>query len=113
MFDDDEDLETENQTAIDHRRSCQPPIPFPMRTRKAAPRHKPYSPQFSELATVSVRRLAWALGLKMTTAVDYMVQAMPALFQPAAVCGCCQDKSKCSLCAFSQPSAGEKVTPAV
>jgi hypothetical protein len=113
MFDDDEDLETENQTAIDHRRRRQPSAPPPMRTRKTAPRHKPYSPQFSERATVSVRRLSWALGLKMTTAVDYMVQSMPALFQPAAVCGYCQDQSKCPLCAFNQPSAAEKSAPAV
>jgi hypothetical protein len=61
MFD-DEELEVETQAGVDYRRYLEqrkrtsPPV----RAGKASGR-KPYSPQFSPLATVTVRRLAWAL----------------------------------------------------
>ena len=64
-----------------------------------------YTPQFSESATISVCRLAWALNVPMTKAVDHIVQLLPSLIDPSKVCLSCQDKSKCSLCAFSQHSA--------
>jgi hypothetical protein len=105
MFDDDEDLETETQAAADHRRSRQPPPPPLMRTRRTGPRHKPYSPQFSELATVSVRRLAWALDVKMPAAVDHMVRSMLMVHGSGKICAQCRDKSKCDKCIFSIPVA--------
>jgi hypothetical protein len=104
MFDDEEDLEVETQAAADHRRSCQPPSPPPLRTRKAAARHKPYSPQFSEMAVVSVRRLAWALEVKMPAAVDHMVRSMLSIHNSGYICRCCRDKSKCAQCVFSLPT---------
>jgi recombinational DNA repair protein RecR len=62
-----------------------------------------YTPQFSEMAAVSIRRLAWAVGKKMTTTVDHMVHLMLTVYEPAAVCSHCQDKSKCEACIFSLP----------
>ena len=59
-----------------------------------------YSPNFSELAAVSVRRLAWAMGSNMAQAVDLMVQALPAFIKAEKVCGSCKDKSKCKACTF-------------
>jgi recombinational DNA repair protein RecR len=64
-----------------------------------------YSPQFSEVSAVSVRRLAWALGLSMPKAVDQMVSKLPTLFPPVVVCTACKDNTKCNSCAFSQQSA--------
>jgi hypothetical protein len=74
----------------------------PQRTRKAAG-HKPYTPQFSPVATVTVRRLAWALQVSMPKAVDRVVTALPSLFPPSLVCPLCKDSAKCELCAFNQP----------
>jgi hypothetical protein len=37
-----------------------------------------YAPNFSELAAVTVRRLAWAMGANMGQAVDVLVKALPA-----------------------------------
>jgi hypothetical protein len=101
MFEDEEDLEDiETQAGIDHRRSPTPPPPA-RKTRKAIG-PKPYSPQFSPQATVSVRRLAWALGLTMPKAVDHLVGLLPSLFSPGVVCAACKDNSKCNACAFNQ-----------
>jgi hypothetical protein len=109
---DEEDLEDmETQAGADHRRR-QPFAPPPVRTGKAAG-HKPYTPQFSPLATVTVRRLAWALQVSMPKAVDRAVNALPSIFPPSVVCPLCKDTTKCQLCAFSQPSAAEQAAPAV
>jgi recombinational DNA repair protein RecR len=72
-----------------------------------------YTPQFSDTATISVRRLAWALKVSMPKAVDRVVNALPSVFSPSEVCPLCKDSTKCKLCAFSQQSAAEKAAPAV
>jgi hypothetical protein len=64
-----------------------------------------YTPQFSGLAAVSVRRLAWALGLSLPKAVDQVVGLLPSLFSSGSVCLACKDKTKCALCAFVQQAA--------
>ena len=70
-----------------------------------------YSPQFSALAAVSVRRLAWAMGKPMPAAVDIMVQLLPHVLQASKVCLACKDKSKCSSCVFGNLS--KSLDPAV
>jgi len=64
-----------------------------------------YSPQFSQLAAVSVRRLAWALEMPMPKAVDHMVRLLPSIVDPSKVCLSCKDPSRCASCAFSAHSA--------
>jgi recombinational DNA repair protein RecR len=64
-----------------------------------------YTPQFSQTATVSVRRLAWALGLSMPKAIDKIINEITAIFPPSAVCPLCKDSTKCKLCAFYQATA--------
>lgn len=61
-----------------------------------------YSPQFSEMACVSVRRLAWALNVSMTKAVDIIVKELSSAFSSSVVCPQCKDKSKCKVCSFNQ-----------
>jgi hypothetical protein len=72
-----------------------------------------YSPQFSALSAVSVRRLAWALGLSMPKAVDHVVGLLPSLFSPGVICLSCKDNTKCNSCAFSQQAAAAPAAPAV
>ena len=62
-----------------------------------------YSPNFSIIAAVSTRRLAWAMGVPMRKAVDVMVRSLPGFINPEKVCGLCRDKTKCSDCAFKNP----------
>jgi hypothetical protein len=72
-----------------------------------------YSPPFSELSAVSVRRLAWALKLTMPKTVDQVVSLLPSLFPSGVVCPACKDNTKCQSCAFSQPSAAEQAAAVV
>jgi recombinational DNA repair protein RecR len=66
-----------------------------------------YSPQFTPMASVSVRRLAWALGLSMPQTVDYLIKGVSSVFVSSAVCSECKDKTKCNLCSFNQQNAAE------
>jgi hypothetical protein len=72
-----------------------------------------YSPQFSEVSAVSVRRLAWSLGVSMPKAVDQVVGLLPSLFSPGVVCLSCKDNTKCRSCAFGQQAATVPAVPAV
>ncbi|MCL1813212.1 MAG: hypothetical protein FWG29_06775 [Treponema sp.] len=67
---------------------------------KPEKRKKMYSPSFSELACISVRRFSWAMGTNMVKAVDVMVKSLPAIIKPEIVCSACKDNSKCMVCIF-------------
>jgi hypothetical protein len=64
-----------------------------------------YTPQFSEFASITIRRLAWFLDVPMTKAILYFIKEISMLFSPSVVCPKCQDKSKCNLCGFNQQTA--------
>ena len=60
-----------------------------------------YTPQFSALSSVSVRRFAWAIGKSMPSAVEIMVKLLPHMVDPSKICLACKDKSKCQACVFT------------
>jgi hypothetical protein len=63
-----------------------------------------YTPQFSPLASVSVRRLSWAMGGSMHATVNIMVRLMPSIVDSSKICQLCKDKAKCQICTFhNQP----------
>jgi hypothetical protein len=59
-----------------------------------------YSPNFSELAAVAIRRIAWAMGANMGQAVDAMVLCLPQSINAEKVCAACKDNTKCTSCIF-------------
>ena len=59
-----------------------------------------YTPQFSEMAAVSVRRFAWVLGISMPKAVDYIIRLLPQMGGSEKVCQACKDQTKCRSCVF-------------
>jgi hypothetical protein len=59
-----------------------------------------YSPNFSELAAVAVRRFAWAMGGTMGQAVDAIVLLLSGQINSEKVCTACKDNSKCTVCIF-------------
>ena len=61
---------------------------------------KKYGPALSEVAAVSVRRLAWAMKTNMGQAIDAMVISLPGIINQEQVCSACRDNSKCSSCIF-------------
>ena len=66
-----------------------------------------YTPQFSPLASVSVRRLAWAMGVSMPAAVNIMVRLMPSIVDPSKVCQLCKDKGKSAPFTTSQRNSNK------
>jgi hypothetical protein len=61
-----------------------------------------YSPQFSDMASISVRRFSWAIEKSMPAAVDIMVKLLPSIISSTKVCQLCKDKEKCTACIFSK-----------
>ena len=60
-----------------------------------------YTPQFSETASVSVRRFAWFLNKPMTQAVEKIILLLPFIMDSSKVCQTCRDSRKCASCAFN------------
>ena len=61
-----------------------------------------YTPELSLCSSRTLRRIAWALGIPMTQAIEEVFQYIPRIIDPNKVCSACKDKSKCSECPFSQ-----------
>jgi hypothetical protein len=74
---------------------------------QSTPTKRFYTPQFSNKATVTVRRLAWALGVSMPKAVDAIISLLPSMFSPSVICPQCKDNTKCNLCGFNKQAAAE------
>ena len=60
-----------------------------------------YTPQFSRMATIAVRRLAWAISRNMVKTVDAIILLLPRLLDKSAVCTACQDNTVCKYCVFN------------
>jgi len=65
------------------------------------------TPQFSETASVSVRRFAWFLNKPMTQAVEKIILLLPFIMDSSKVCQTCKDSRKCNNCAFSVKKLSE------
>jgi len=63
---------------------------------------KYYSPQFSEMACVSVYRLSQVMGISMVDVVNIMVKLIPFYVDSKKVCMECPDNTKCHVCSLSQ-----------
>jgi rubredoxin len=61
-----------------------------------------YSPQLSEKACITIRRLAWAFNVSMPKAIDIIINELSTAFSSSVVCPQCKDKTKCSVCGFYQ-----------
>jgi len=63
---------------------------------------KYYTPQFSEMACVTVYRLSQVMGISMVDVVNIMVKLIPFYVNSKKVCLECPDNSKCQACSLSQ-----------
>jgi len=66
-----------------------------------------YTPQFSETASVSVRRFAWFLNKPMTQAVEKIILLLPFILDASKVCQTCKDSRRCNSCAFNVKKLSE------
>ena len=60
-----------------------------------------YTPELSMKSSQTLRRIAWFLNIPMTTALEQIVDVMPAFLDKEKVCEGCRDDSICKECVFS------------
>ena len=67
-----------------------------------------YTPQLSNAASSTLRRIAWSLNKPMTKTMEWIFTDLIKFIPSGAVCEACKDPTKCSHCPFSnqgKPSA--------
>ena len=60
-----------------------------------------YTPQLSHKSLCTLRRIAWALGIPMTQAIERVFEHIPVILDKDKVCRGCRDKTRCDDCAFN------------
>ena len=60
-----------------------------------------YTPELSYESSCTLRRLAWAMGMPMTQAIEEVFRYIPNIVEKKKVCEGCRDKTKCYECAFN------------
>ena len=63
-----------------------------------------YTPEMSMKSSRTLRRIAWALDVPMTKAIEKVFEYLTKILDRKKVCQACRDKSKCSDCGFSSHS---------
>ena len=60
-----------------------------------------YTPKLSYQSSCTLRRIAWALGIPMTKAIERVFEHMPIILDKEKVCLGCRDKTRCDDCSFN------------
>lgn len=60
-----------------------------------------YTPELSQASSCTLRRIAWALDIPMTVAMEKVFEFMPRVLDQKKVCGSCLDRTMCAECPFS------------
>ena len=60
-----------------------------------------YTPELSDKSSCTLRRIAWALGIPMTEAIERVFEHIPSILDKAKVCQGCRDRSRCRECSFN------------
>ncbi len=61
-----------------------------------------YTPELSDESSCTLRRLAWAMNMPMTRAIEEVFDYLPKIVDKKKVCAGCRDKTKCQGCAFNR-----------
>lgn len=64
-----------------------------------------YTPQLDRASTVTLRRIAWALGKPMTRTMKAIIIKLPEMMDREEVCRNCKDPSACHICGFNDNDA--------
>ncbi len=68
-----------------------------------------YTPELSYRSSCTLRRIAWALDIPMTVAIELVFEAMPRMLDREKVFAGCRDKTKCQECAFNRLNRKEVI----
>jgi recombinational DNA repair protein RecR len=60
-----------------------------------------YTPEMTMKSSRALRRIAWALDMPMTKAMEKVFEYLSEILDNKKVCKACRDKSKCSDCQFN------------
>ncbi|HPC67679.1 MAG TPA: hypothetical protein PLL96_10395 [Syntrophorhabdaceae bacterium] len=60
-----------------------------------------YTPELSQRSSSMLRRIAWAIGMPMTKALEEIIEHVIKHIRKDEVCRRCRDKSFCSGCGFN------------
>ena len=60
-----------------------------------------YTPELSDRSSCTLRRIAWALNVPMTEAIERVFEHIPAILDKDKVCQGCRDKTRCRECSFN------------
>ena len=67
-----------------------------------------YTPELSMQASCTLRRIAWAMDLPMTQAVERVFETLPKILDKKKDCEGCRDKTKCPGCSFGPNNQNQK-----
>jgi hypothetical protein len=67
-----------------------------------------YTPVLSMRSSCTLRRIAWALDMPMTKAMEKVFEYLPEILEREKVCQACRDKSRCSTCCFNSVKQNQK-----
>ena len=59
-----------------------------------------YTPELSQQYSATLRRIAWALNIPMTQAIEKIFDHVVSVVEQKRVCDKCRDKTKCAVCLF-------------
>lgn len=60
-----------------------------------------YTPELSQKHSCTLRRIAWALNMPMTKAMDAVFDYISQAVDSKRVCESCRDKTRCENCVFN------------
>lgn len=60
-----------------------------------------YTPELEQKHSCTLRRIAWALDLPMTMAIQVVFEYLGKRLDAYKICLKCKDKSRCADCAFN------------
>lgn len=60
-----------------------------------------YTPELSYRSSCTLRRIAWALNMPMTKAMERVFDHLAEILDRDKVCEGCRDKTKCDDCVFN------------
>ena len=60
-----------------------------------------YTPELSDSASATLRRIAWSLGKPMTQTMNAIFEKIPNLMDRDKICESCRDPSACNICGFN------------
>ena len=63
-----------------------------------------YTPELSYKHSCTLRRIAWALEMPMTKAIEAVFDYLGKTLDHKKVCESCRDKTRCENCIFSRAS---------